>query len=122
MAVPRCVLCCSLRGGIARTAGWSDGFRQVASFSSSVVVSNGLQPSLEGLGPTSAPVDGRVQAWTRLALDSPKGSNPVWRVTGHDEPVDGRVQTWTRHGSDQLSASEHRQDVHRNVCETIGHF
>ena len=27
----------------------------------------------------------------------------------------------TRHGSDQLSASEHRQDVHRNVCETIGH-
>ena len=91
MAVPRCVLCCSLRGGIARTAGWSDGFRQVASFSSSVVVSNGLQPSLEGLGPTSV-------------------------------PVDGRVQTWTRHGSDQLSASEHRQDVHRNVCETIGHF
>ena len=122
MAVPRCVLCCSLRGGIARTAGWSDGFRQVASFSSSVVISNGLQPSLEGLGPTSEPVDGRVQAWTRLALDSFKGSNPVWRATGHNEPVDGRVQTWTRHGSDQLSASEHRQDVHRNVCETIGHF
>ena len=120
MAVPRCVLCCSLRGGIARTAGWSDGFRQVASFSSSVVISNGLQPSLEGLGPTSEPVDGRVQAWTRLALDSFKGSNPVWRATGHNEPVDGRVQTWTRHVSEQLSASEHRQDVHRNVCETIG--
>ena len=90
MAVPRCVLSCSLRGGIARTAGWSDGFRQVASFSSSAVISNGLQPSLEGLGPTS-------------------------------ELVDGRVQTWTRHGSDQDSASEHMQDVHRNVCETIGH-
>ena len=43
MAVPRCVLCCSLRGGIARTVGWSDGFRQVASFSSSVVISNALQ-------------------------------------------------------------------------------
>ena len=66
-------------------------------------------------------VDGRVQAWTRLALDSFKGSNPVWRATGHNEPVDGRVQTWTRHVSDQLSASEHGQDVHRNVCETIGH-
>ena len=75
-----------------------------------------------GLGPTSVRVDGRVQAWTRLALDSFKGSNPVWRVTGHVEPVDGRVQTWTRHGSDQLSASEHSQDVHRNVCETIGLF
>ena len=97
MAVPRCVLCCSLRGGIARTAGWSDGFRQVASFSSSVVISNGLQPSLEGLGPTSEPVDGRVQAWTRLALDSFKGSNKVWRAT------------WS------LST------VHRNVCETFSH-
>ena len=46
-------------------------------------------------------------------------------VTGFgptSEPVDGRVQAWTRHGSDQLSASEHSQDVHRNVCETIGHF
>ena len=75
-----------------------------------------------GLGPTSERVDGRVQAWTRLALDSFKGSNPVWRATGHNEPVDGRVQTWTRHGSDQHSASEHRQNVHRNVCETIGHF
>ena len=32
------------------------------------------------------------------------------------------MQTWTRHGSDQHSASEHMQDVHRNVCETIGHF
>ena len=40
----------------------------------------GLQPSLDGLGPTS-------------------------------EPVDGRVQAWTRHVSDQLSASEHRQDM-----------
>ena len=75
-----------------------------------------------GLGPTSERVDGRVQAWTRLALDSFKGSNPVWRATGHNEPVDGRVRTWTRHGSDQHSASEHRQNVHRNVCETIGHF
>ena len=46
---------------------------------------------------TSERVDGRVQAWTRLALDSFKGSNPVWRATGHNEPVDGRVQTWTRH-------------------------
>ena len=62
------VLCCSLRGGFARAACWSDGFRQVASFSASVVFC-GLQPSLEGLGPTSEPVDGRVQAWTRLALD-----------------------------------------------------
>ena len=67
-------------------------------------------------------VDGRVQAWTRLALNSFKGSNPVWKATGHNEPVDGRVQTWTRYGSDQHSASEHMQDVHRNVCETIGHF
>ena len=75
-----------------------------------------------GLGSTSERVDGRVQAWTRLALDSFKGSNPVWKATGHNEPVDGRVQTWTRHGSDQLSASEHMQDVHRNICETIGHF
>ena len=50
-----------------------------------------------GLVPTSERVDGRVQAWTRLALDSFKGSNPVWRATGHIEPVDGRVQTWTRH-------------------------
>ena len=75
-----------------------------------------------GLGPTSERVDGRVQAWTRLALDSFKGSNPVWRATGHNEPVDGRVQTWTRHGSVQHSASEHRQNVHRNICETIGHF
>ena len=75
-----------------------------------------------GLGPTSERVDGRVQAWTRLALDSFKGSNPVWRATGHNEPVDGRVLTWTRHGSDQHSANEHRQNVHRNVCETIGHF
>ena len=75
-----------------------------------------------GLGPTSVRVDGRVQAWTRLALDSFKGSNPVWKATGHNEPVDGRVQTWTRHGSDQLSASEHMQDVHRNICETFGHF
>ena len=49
-----------------------------------------------GLGPTSERVDGRVQAWTRLALDSFKGTNPVWRATGHNEPVDGRVQTWTR--------------------------
>ena len=48
-----------------------------------------------GLGPTSERVDGRVQAWTRLALDSFKGSNPVWRATGHNEPVDSRVQTWT---------------------------
>ena len=46
-----------------------------------------------GLGPTSVRVDGRVQAWTRLALDSFKGSNPVWKATGHNEPVDGRVQT-----------------------------
>ena len=82
-----------------------------------------LQDMLDtGLGSTSERVDGRVQAWTRLALDSFKGSNPVWKATGHNEPVDGRVQTWTRHGSDQLSASEHMQDVHRNICETIGHF
>ena len=72
-----------------------------------------------GLGPTSERVDGRVQAWTRLALDSFKGSNPVWRATGHNEPVDGRVQTWTRNVSDQLSASEHRQDMF-TVCESIG--
>ena len=82
-----------------------------------------------GLGPTSERVDGSGgggggggQAWTRLALDSFKGSNPVWKATGHNVPVDGRVQTWTRHGSDQHSASEHRQNVHRNVCATIGHF
>ena len=31
------VLCCSLRGGFARAASWSDRFRQVASFSASVV-------------------------------------------------------------------------------------
>ena len=53
---------------------------------------------ITGLGPTSVRVDGRVQAWTRLALDSFKGSNPVWKATGHNEPVDGRVRTWTRHG------------------------
>ena len=47
------VLCCSLRGGFARAAGWSDGFRQVASFSASVVF-EGLQPSLEGHGPQRA--------------------------------------------------------------------
>ena len=48
-----------------------------------------------GFGPTSERVDGRVPAWTRLALDSFKGSSPVWRATGHKEPVDSRVQTWT---------------------------
>ena len=79
----------------------------------------GSNPIWRGLGPTSEPVDGRVQAWTRLALDSFKGSNPVWRATGHNEPVDGRVQTWTRNVSDQLSASEHRQDMF-TVCESIG--
>ena len=82
MAVP-----CCLRGN---TACGSES-RLIGSLCSvSVVISNGLQPSLEGVGPTN-------------------------------EPVDGRVQTWTRHVSDQLSASEHRQDVHRNVCETIGY-
>ena len=54
-----------------------------------------------------------------LLLLSFKGSNPVWRATGHNEPFDGRVHTWTRHVSDQLSASEHRQDMF-TVCESIG--
>ena len=76
MAVP----CCPLRG----SAACGSESRLIGSLCSvSVVISNGLQPSLEGLGPTSEPVDGRVQAWTRLALDSFKGSNPVWRATGH---------------------------------------
>ena len=90
MAVP----CCPLRG----SAACGSESRLIGSLCSvSVVISNGLQPSLDGLGPTSEPVDGRVQAWTRLALDSFKGSNPVWRATR------------------SLST------VHRNVCETIGH-
>ena len=29
-----------------------------------------------------------------LLLLSFKGSNPVWRTSGHNENVDGRVQTW----------------------------
>ena len=67
------------------------------------------------------PVDGRVQAWTRLALDSFKGSNPVWRSTGHNEPVDGRVQTWTRHVSEPTQCQRAQaRHVHSEVCERIG--
>ena len=80
MAVPRCVLCCSLRGfGIARTAGWSDGWRSEFLFfgcrfkwaptggpwanqragrrsgasldTTRPGLFQGLQPSLEGHGP-----------------------------------------------------------------------
>ena len=68
-----------------------------------------------GLGPTSERVDGRVQAWTRLALDSFKGSNPVWRATGHNEPVDGRVQTWTRHGRAIIPRTDGQRPKDRSV-------
>ena len=68
-----------------------------------------------GLGPTSERVDGRVQAWTRLALDSFKGSNPVWRATGHNEPVDGRVQTWTRHRRAIIPRTDGQRPKDRSV-------
>ena len=68
-----------------------------------------------GLGPTSVRVDGRVQAWTRLALDSFKFSNPVWRATGHNEPVDGRVQTWTRHGRAIIPRTDGQRPKDRSV-------
>ena len=113
MAVPRCVLCCSLRGGIARTAGWSDGFRQVASFSSSVVISNGLQPSLEGLGPTSEPVDGRVQhdsPWTLLRAPTQSGGpqattslSTVGCKPGHDTARTNSVPASTGKTSTETS-------------------
>ena len=83
------VLCCSLRGGFARAAGWSDGFSTGSEFLCFCCL---LRPP---------------QASSNTGV----GSNPVWRALGHNEPVDGRVQTWTRHVSDQLSASEHRQDM-----------
>ena len=56
------VLCCPLRRDFARSAGWSDGFLQVASLSASVVF-YGLQPSLEGLGPQ------RACRWSGANLD-----------------------------------------------------
>ena len=68
-----------------------------------------------GLGPTSERVDGRVQAWTRLALDSFKGSNPVLRATGHNEPVDGRVQTWTRHRRAIIPRTDGQRPKDRSV-------
>ena len=68
-----------------------------------------------GLGPTSERVDGRVQAWTRLALDSFKGSNPVWKATGHNEPVDGRVQTWTRHRRAIIPRTDGQRPKDRSV-------
>ena len=68
------VLCCSLRGGFARAAGWSDGFRQVASFSASVVFQGLLNPHQTlGWAPTQS---GGPRATTSL---STVGCKP-----GHD--------------------------------------
>ena len=45
------VLFCSLRGGFEREADWSDGFRQVSSFSASVVFQGHFEPpSNTGVG------------------------------------------------------------------------
>ena len=100
-----------------------------------------LQPSL-GPRATSEPVDGRVQGWTRLALDSFKGPPTQFGPWATSEPVDGRVQAWTRLALDSFKgpptqcgprATSEPVDgrvqawtrlaqghVHRNVCERIG--
>ena len=75
-----------------------------------------------GLGPTSELVDGRVQAWTRLALDSFKGSNPVWKATGHNEPVDGRVQTWTRHGRAIIPRTDGQRPKDRSYAVVLTYY
>ena len=48
-----------------------------------------------GLGPTSERVDGRVPAWTRLALDSFKGLQPSLEGHRPQRACRRRVQTWT---------------------------
>ena len=99
MAVP----CCPLRGS---TACGSES-RLIGSLCSvSVVISNGLQPSLE-----TRHVSDSLK-WAPTQCGGPRATS---------EPVDGRVQAWTRHVSDQLSASEHRQDMFtgRSVKESV---
>ena len=127
MAVPRCVLCCSLRGGIARTAGWSDGFRQVACFSSSVVILNGLQPSLEGLGPRpSLSAVGRkpghgtsrvTKSRRRIGRDQPTEMGER-RVSERTPMVDGfRYPLATRHPHVSTTAADNRTDRDKGVSE-----
>ena len=100
MAVPRCVLCCSLRGGIARTTSWSDGFRQAACFSSSVVILIGLQPSLEGSTVGRKPGHGTsrvTKSRRRIGRDQPTEMGER-RVSERTPMVDGfRYPLATRH-------------------------
>ena len=100
MAVP----CCPLRGSAAR----GSESRLIGSLCSvSVVISNGLQPSLEGLGP-------------RPSL-STVGRNPVWRASGHQRAGrrSGASLDTTRLGPTQCQRAQARH-VHREVCERIG--
>ena len=103
MAVP----CCPLRG----SAACGSESRLIGSLCSvSVVISNGLQPSLEGLGPRpSLSTVGRKPGHDTSRTNSPASRSTVGCKPGHD--------TCRRATQCQRAQARH---VHREVCERIG--